>query len=344
MVELDGVAVGYSTRRQRRSVLEGLDAELARGEMVCLLGPNGVGKSTLLRSVAGLQPVLSGRILIAGRDVESFTPRERARRVAVVLTEPVRVGMLRAEDLVALGRYPHTDWAGRLSAGDRRRVEGALAQVGASSLAQRLVGELSDGERQKVMIARAIAQDTDLLVLDEPTAFLDLARRVEVMAILRRLARETGRTLLMATHDLDLALRGADRLWLLHSSGGLESGGPEDLVLGGALGRLFASSLARFDWASGAFRLTVEEWGRARLSGGDGPIRQWTVRALARAGLRVVEREDGDARGDVELEVVVEGEGDRRSWRSRWQGQWERHETLHHLVARARRIRQEGVA
>lgn len=333
---LEGLAVGYRLGRRPREVLSGIDATLDGGELVCLLGSNGIGKSTLLRTVAGLQAPLAGRVLIEGHEVTSFAPRERARRIAVVLTEPLRVGLLRVEDLVSLGRYPHTDWAGRLGATDRERVRWALELVGATDLSGRPVSELSDGERQKVMIARALAQDAALLVLDEPTAFLDLTRRVEVIAILRRLARETGRTLLVATHDLDLALRGADRLWLLQRDGNLDVGAPEDLVLAGAIARLFADSEARFDPESGAVRLPVEERGRVRLVGPPGAEREWTARALEREGLRVVD--------DPEAELVVEvssGE-EGTAWRTQRRGKTGRHPNIYDLLRRLRELAGNG--
>jgi ABC-type cobalamin/Fe3+-siderophores transport system ATPase subunit len=180
------LAVGYG----RQSVLSHINLAVAPGELVCLLGVNGIGKSTLMRTLAWMQPALGGSVEIDGRDISRMNQGELARKVAVVLTERVAIGAMPAYGLVALGRYPHTGWAGQLSDADRDIVAEAIAAVGAQHLAQRDINELSDGERQRILIARALAQRPAVLLLDEPSAFLDVSARVEIMAMLRRLARE----------------------------------------------------------------------------------------------------------------------------------------------------------
>lgn len=235
------LAIGYAPRRgSRRIVAANLNLRLHRGEMVCLLGPNGAGKSTLLRTLTGMQPPLAGRIWLDGRDLHTFSARELARRLSVVLTERVETGPLTAYALVALGRHPYTSWHGQLTVRDEEVVRWAITAVQATHLAARPLHELSDGERQRIMIARALAQEPIVMALDEPTAFLDLPRRVEVMQLLRRLAQETQRAIIVSTHDLDLALHIADMLWLLTSNGGFYAGAPEDLVISGALATTFA--------------------------------------------------------------------------------------------------------
>ena len=214
------------------------------------------------------------------------------------------MGNLSAYALAALGRYPYTGWDGRLSAADEEVVRWAIDAVGARELAARSVGELSDGERQKVMIARALAQEPAVLLLDEPTAFLDLPRRVEIVQLLRRLAGASDRAVLLSTHDLDLALRCADRLWLLPLDGPLQTGAPEDLVLSGAFQRTFAD--VEFDPAIGSFQLTQEPEGEVGLVG-EGIHALWTARALERAGFRVAE----DASTRVE---IIHDNGD-TAWR-----------------------------
>src|SRR5207249_7894211 len=243
------LAAGYGSRVGLRDV----GVCLAGGELACVLGPNGTGKSTLLRTLAGMQPRLAGSVELDGHDVQRLPARELARRVSVVLTERAEVGLLRAYDLVALGRYPYTGWAGRLRSHDHAVVAWALEATGASDLASRDVSELSDGERQRVMIARALAQEPVVLLLDEPTAFLDVARRVEVTTLLRRLARDTGRAVLFSTHELDLALRTADSVWLLDTAGRVRVGAPEDLVLDGSFARSFEVEGLTFDAAAGRF-------------------------------------------------------------------------------------------
>ena len=300
-----GLAVGYAPRRRPPvEVATGIDVELHRGELVCLLGPNGAGKSTLMRTLAGLQRPLAGAVDFDGGDLHRLHEDERARLLGLVLTERVAAGNLSAYALVALGRYPYTGWDGRLSEADEEVVRWALGAVGAEDLAARSVDELSDGERQKVMVARALAQEPALLLLDEPTAFLDLPRRVEIMQLLRRLAYDTGRAVLLSTHDLDLALRCADRLWLLPAGGPLETGAPEDLVLSGALQDAFAG--VEFEPETGSFRLEQDALGSVKLVG-EGLGSVWTARALARAGFGV----DGDQATRVE---VIEQEG-RMAWR-----------------------------
>jgi iron complex transport system ATP-binding protein len=235
-VILEDVSTGYpGGRGQSRVVTKGIHTSLRTGELTCLLGPNGAGKSTLMRTIVGMQSPLAGTVLLGGRNVQTISAKDLARVVSVVLTDRVGAGMLSAYALVALGRHPHTKWFGGLTEGDHAVIRRSLEMTGAGELANRLVTELSDGERQKVMVARALAQEPQIMVLDEITAFLDLPRRVEIMGMLRTLAHETGRAMLLSTHDLDLALRASDRIWLLPKSGALAVGAPEDLVLSGAL-------------------------------------------------------------------------------------------------------------
>jgi iron complex transport system ATP-binding protein len=284
-----GLAVGYRGRRGRHAVvLAGLDLALEAGRLTCLLGPNGSGKSTLLRSVVGLQRPLAGTVRLGDDDLRTLGPLERARRLAVVLTEPLDAGLLRAEDLVALGRYPHTGWAGRLTAADHAVVDWALHAAGAFQLRERPVVELSDGERQRVLIARALAQQPAVLALDEPVAFVDVARRIELVRLLGHLARECGLAVLLTTHDLDLALRTADTVWLIEGAAGgprvLHAGAPEDLALDGAVARAFAGDGVRFDHARGTFLPETVALARYVVHGPD-PAAHWAGMALQRAGL-----------------------------------------------------------
>jgi iron complex transport system ATP-binding protein len=280
------LAVGYRLGGGRElRLLDGAELELPAGELVSLLGPNGSGKSTLLRTIAGMQRPLAGTVQLMGQDIGSATAQWLARHVSVVLTEPIDVGALTARELVGLGRYPYTDWLGRLTRQDSERVAAALAAVDARRLAEQPVRTLSDGERQRVLIARALAQDPELMILDEPTAFLDLPRRIETLGLLRRLVRETGVTVLLSTHQLELALLHSDRVWLLPLGGPIESGAPEDVALSGGLERTFRSERLRFDSAEGSFRLREESRGGERVSvEGDGLPRRWTEKALVRGG------------------------------------------------------------
>ena len=292
----DNLTIGYAgARGAQRVVAAQLAPSLPAGTLVCLLGPNGAGKSTLLRTLAGMQPPLQGEVMLAGQPISGFSARDLARRLSVVLTERVQVGLLTAYELVALGRHPYTSWTGRLSAADHAVVVKALDVVGATPLGQRKVLELSDGERQKVLIARALAQEPLVILLDEPTAFLDLPRRVEVMHILRALAHEEGRSVLLSTHDLDLALRNADLLWLLTPEGLLHAGTPEDLVLSGAFEATFAAEGVRFNRETGTFDIDRPVAGHLDLIG-EGLPAIWTGRALERAGYEVTRGPNGSAR------------------------------------------------
>jgi iron complex transport system ATP-binding protein len=304
IITLESLTTGYRQGGAARRVSTGLTGTLRAGEFTVLLGPNGAGKSTLLRTLAGLQPPLAGIVRIDGDDVMALTPRERAKRLGVVLTEQVKVWGLSVLQLVSMGRQPHTGWSGTLAAADRLAVQQALAAAGALDLARRQVAELSDGERQRVMVARALAQEPRALILDEVTAFLDLPRRVDIMRMLRRLAHDRGHALLLSTHDLDLALRTADRIWLMSSDGGFHAGSPEDLVLSGALHAVFRHEGLHFDAADGAFRLHADVWGRVGLHG-HGLAGQWTRRALERMGFEVTAVDVSAVR--VEVEVPSQG-------------------------------------
>jgi len=308
VVVLEDVSTGYRTgRSQRRVVTKDIRTSLRTGELTCLLGPNGAGKSTLMRTIAGMQTPLAGKVLVGGRDVQEISPRELARTVSVVLTDRASAGMLSAYALVALGRHPHTNWLGSLSEADHAVIRRSMEITGAAEFANRLVTELSDGERQKVMVARALAQEPQIMVLDEITAFLDLPRRVEIMGMLRALAHESGHAMLLSTHDLDLALRASDRIWLLPKDGCLTVGAPEDLVLSGAFESAFVSEGVQFEPELGSFRMRAAVQGAIGLHG-TGLARVWTARALERAGYRIVE-------GRTSREVIVQNEGAARLWR-----------------------------
>lgn len=202
------LTVGYRGHR----VVEDISLSLPCGRLVCLLGPNGAGKSTLLRTLCGFQPPIEGRVTISGSDITAMSAAEVARLVSVVLTDRPLTPSLTAREMVGMGRAPYTGFWGRLSDDDRRLVSEAMQTVGVDSLATRRMGRLSDGERQKVMIAKALAQHTPVIVLDEPTAFLDYPSKVAVMKTLARLAHDEGKTILMSTHDLELAAQLGDEL------------------------------------------------------------------------------------------------------------------------------------
>lgn len=215
MITLEQLTLGYD----RRTLLRDVSCTLEAGHLTALTGRNGTGKSTLLRAIAGLNRRYTGRILLNGHDARSLMPEQTARTLAFVNTERVRVTNMRCRDAVALGRAPYTGWTGRLSEADRDAISRALARTGMTDYADRKLDTLSDGECQRVMIARALAQDTPIILLDEPTSFLDLPNRYDLCSLLQRLAHDEGKCILFSTHELDIALRLADDIMLLDPPG-----------------------------------------------------------------------------------------------------------------------------
>ena len=322
LLTAQNLVVGYA----QKTVAGPLNFALHPGELVALLGPNGAGKSTLLRTLAGLQAPLAGSLVLADKSLGTLRAAERARLLSIVLTDRVEAGGLTVLELVRLGRHPHTGWLGGLSAHDEAQVQAALAATGTTAFAPRRVAELSDGERQKVLLARALAQDTPLILLDEPTAHLDLPNRVALLRLLHRLARDTQKAILLSTHELDLALQAADRLALLTAEGALHLGTPEDLVLDGTFAVAFARDGLTFDAATGTFPLHAAQGPAVRLVG-SGPAAFWTRRALERAGYTLSTSPEALA------EVAVSSAPDGYHWALHGQGRAHAGTTVQALLA-----------
>ena len=227
-------------------VASDLNATALPGTLTCLIGHNGTGKSTLLRTIARLQPSIDGRVLIGGNDISTLKPTRLSRMLSIVLTSRPDVRNMTVEELVALGRAPYTGFWGRLSADDRRIVRQSIESVGITAMAERRVCTLSDGEMQKVMIAKSLAQQTPVILLDEPTAFLDFPGKIDLMLLLQRLAHEERKTILLSTHDLETALQTADRLWLL-ANGALHDGTPHELADQGFIDDYIGRKSVKFD-------------------------------------------------------------------------------------------------
>jgi iron complex transport system ATP-binding protein len=249
------LSIGYKRKRNAFVVAEKLSATLYGGTLTCLIGANGAGKSTLIRTLAGFQPALAGEIRIDGKNIAAYSGRALSGIISVVLTERVEVHHLSAAELAGMGRNPYTGFWGGLKAEDRRIVHEALQQVGVAHLSDRPVETLSDGERQKVMIAKALAQQTPLIFLDEPTAFLDFPSKLEILQTLHRLSRTTRKTIFLSTHDLDLAMQVADTLWLMDATRGLTVGSPKQLAQSGCMENLFSGKNVAFDRQTYRFQL-----------------------------------------------------------------------------------------
>ena len=209
VISLSQLSVGYTLSHP---VISDINLELRSGQLACLIGENGIGKSTLLKTLTGFLPKLKGSLLLGDRDIESFSQRELARQVSIVLTQKPDVQNLTIEEIIGLGRSPYTGFFGRLRTEDRKVVDDAIATMGIEKLRGRMIQTLSDGERQKVMIAKALAQETPIILLDEPTAFLDFPSKAETFQSLQRMAHERDKLILLSTHDLELAVRFADSL------------------------------------------------------------------------------------------------------------------------------------
>lgn len=253
---LTQLTIGYG----KTAVQQGLDLCAQEGEMICLLGQNGCGKSTLLRTLAGLQPVLAGSCLIGEKDLFRLTEHERSLLMSVVLTERLSADRTTVFDAVSMGRYPYSTLLGGLTSNDRRIIDEALQQTEMGHKRDAYFNELSDGEKQRTLIAKALAQQTPFILLDEPTAHLDLPNRIKTLLLLRKLAHDTRRTILISTHELDLALQTADTLWLMTPHKGVEVGTPRELTASGAFQRAFADPHFRFETdTDGRLNIRIEE-------------------------------------------------------------------------------------
>lgn len=306
-ISIEELSTGYQGKKQTYVVAHRITANLYRGELTCLLGANGAGKSTLLHTLSGFQPKIEGRICIEGKPIENYTPAAMARVVSVVLTEKNDLRNMSVEELVAMGRAPYTGFWGVLTAADRAVVHQAIQWVGMADFAQRMVHTLSDGERQKVMIAKALAQETPIIFLDEPTAFLDYPSKVEMMQLLHRLSREMQKTIFMSTHDLELALQIADKVWMIDKVQGVSIGTPEDLSLNGTLSRFFARKGVLFDEKTGLFRIENQYRRILRLEG-HGRKYSMVRKALQRNGIDVSREADSEV-------CVVVGKGETDPYR-----------------------------
>jgi iron complex transport system ATP-binding protein len=286
ILEIKNLEIGYPVSKGSFfSLFSGINLTANKGELIAIVGKNGVGKSTLLRSIAGLQHSKNGQVTISNKLIGNYSRSEFAGLVSFVSTEIIHVNNLRVFDLVALGRFPHTNWFGKLEAKDIVAVNNALEMVGMKSFANKNINEISDGERQRVMIARTLAQDTQIIILDEPTAFLDLPNKYEIVHLLNNLAKTEGKTIIFSTHDLNIAIQEVDKIWLMLADG-VKEGAPEDLILNETFNHLFEHTRLNFDKVKGDFKMKRKNIQKIGLIG-DGIYYTWTKKALERLGYSV---------------------------------------------------------
>lgn len=278
------LSIGYKNASQTNLLMEDLNLQVNTGELICFMGPNGVGKSTLIRTLSGLQKPLSGSV---SNSMEQGESGLNPKTISVVLTDRITVANMTVYEIVMYGRYPYVDWNLKMSSADKDAIDQAIALTRISHLVGRKLYELSDGQMQMAMIARALAQNTPLIVLDEPTAHLDLNNRVEIMNLLRNLAHTEGKGILLATHELDLALQTADVVWLSGKNKNILQGIPEDLVLNGSFDEIF--QLKGFDLKTG--KVFHDSWREIAVQlNGEGHEYMWTKNALERNGFNVSDK------------------------------------------------------
>ena len=306
-IQINDLSIGYHSKNDTKLVASHITTTIYSGELTCLLGANGVGKSTLLRTLSAFQPRISGEIALLSRDIQDYSDKELSTIVGVVLTDKCEIRNMTVRELIGMGRSPYTGFWGRLGKEDKQIVEESISLVRIENLASRMVHTLSDGERQKVMIAKALAQETPVIVLDEPTAFLDFPSKVEIMQLLHSLTRSTNKTIFLSTHDLELALQIADKIWLMDREKGISTGTPEDLALSGYLSGFFARKGIIFDMETGLFRIDNQYDKKIRLVGG-GQKYAMVRKALLRNGIYAdseIESENWIDTGDTATSTIT---------------------------------------
>lgn len=292
ILSTNDLTIGYHKGKNTTTILSSLNITLERGKLVALIGANGIGKSTLLRTITGNQTPLGGQVLLNQKPLNSFNKRELSRILGIVNTDRTQAGGLTVRELVSLGRQPYTGFLGILSQNDRTIVEESMHDSGIDHKADSYLAELSDGERQKVMIAKALAQNTPIIILDEPTAFLDVESRMEIMLLLHRLAHKHNKAILLSSHDLSQAVMLADELWIITHDRQLISGNTEDLVLAGTMDSIFSSQHISFNLSQGDFCINIDCIHSAYLKCNDTTLSRWIANALARNGYRIGSQSD----------------------------------------------------
>lgn len=254
ILKTDQLSIGYTSKKKQNIIASNINISIKKGQLIGLIGANGIGKSTLIRTLSNVQNPLKGDIFINNKTMNKYNGLELAKVMSLVLTENVASKNLSVFELVALGRQPYTNWVGSLSENDIEKVNQAIEYANISSLIDSNCFELSDGQLQKVMLARALAQDTDLIILDEPTTHLDMYHKAYILKLLQKLTQETGKTILFSSHEIDLAIQLCDTV-IVMTKDGVISDKPSNLIANGVLNSLFPKDLISFDEKSGSFKV-----------------------------------------------------------------------------------------
>lgn len=285
LIKAQNISIGYG----KKIIQSNLNLQANKGELICLIGTNGAGKSTLLRSLVGLQPLINGDVIINNKFIKKLNNHERAKLFALVLTDNINIENTTIFDLVSMGRFPYTNWSGMLSQDDIEIINQSIKDVNLFTKKDCKINEISDGEKQRAIIAKALAQDTPLILLDEPTAHLDLPNRIEIMMLLRRLSVSTQKTFILSTHELDLAIQMSDNIWLMTKQG-IDVGIPEDLMLTEKFQKAFGSNNYYFDQYDGHCHIKqLKGTLSINLQSSNSTLKQkiWLERALIRIGIEV---------------------------------------------------------
>ncbi len=292
VLDIEDLSIGYYGSNKRFEILQkDLNLSLSKGDFVCLIGPNGCGKSTFIRSIASLQRPIKGKVIINGRDIKTLDHRARNEFYSVVLTDRTAVNSITVAEIVSLGRYQSSSWLGSLCEKDKSKINWAISQVDLVGFENRMYGTLSDGEKQRAYIAKALASDAPIMLLDEPTAHLDVPNRAGIMFLLQRLTSELGYSIILSTHDLDLAFKMADEIWLMHPAKGVMTGTPEELLHSGYLNDFFGKNKLRFNKHTGTYSIYRKNKIPASIEG-DGSHYEITLQALHRLGYTYESNED----------------------------------------------------
>ena len=282
ILSIENADFGYFTKNGKSNILSDINLVVKKSELICLIGRNGSGKSTLLRTLVRLQETLKGNILLEGKNINGIRRFDLAKLLSSVSTGVVENDSMTIRELVSLGRFPYTNWIGSLSEEDHEIIDHSLNMAGISALAGRKINEVSDGERQRAMIARTLAQNTPLVILDEPTAFMDIPAKYDLINLLYELTRK-GKAIIYSTHDLNIAIKFSDKIWIIDKNRVFE-GSPEDLVLNNTISEIFESDKIIFKPESGDFELKTNARAVIRLEGNDPVSTLWTRQALGRKG------------------------------------------------------------